>query len=246
MNTEDTLSGFQEFFLQPIIKERSNNQISGAVRSFVCRSRLQLIECNSLLHLYYGVPKHCQICKFPSDTISHILNTCPHFKNDYQRRHNRIVDLIFDKIKFAVKDKSETIEIYKDSFIKPNLFYSDLENFINPHNRPDIFTIDQELKHVTITEVSVPFDAHLDKCNNEKFNKYSPLGRELDELGYSVTIVVLIIGSLGHVHKRFVSGLKLAGLNQTNAKFLAKYCSISAIIGSYKVWQQRCKKTKFH
>ena len=24
MNTEDTLSGFQEFFLQPIIKDRSN------------------------------------------------------------------------------------------------------------------------------------------------------------------------------------------------------------------------------
>ena len=25
VNTEDTLSGFQEFFLQPIIKDRSNN-----------------------------------------------------------------------------------------------------------------------------------------------------------------------------------------------------------------------------
>ena len=26
VNTEDTLSGFQEFFLQPIIKDRSNNE----------------------------------------------------------------------------------------------------------------------------------------------------------------------------------------------------------------------------
>ena len=27
VNTEDTLSGFQEFFLQPIIKDRSNTSI---------------------------------------------------------------------------------------------------------------------------------------------------------------------------------------------------------------------------
>ena len=28
VNTEDTLSGFQEFFLQPIIKDRSKNQVN--------------------------------------------------------------------------------------------------------------------------------------------------------------------------------------------------------------------------
>ena len=40
---------------------------------------------------------------------------------------------------------------------------SENENFTHPHTRPDIFTIDKELKHVIITQISVPFDAHLDR-----------------------------------------------------------------------------------
>ena len=38
MNTEDTLSEFQEFVLQPIIKERSNDSVSISTRTYpVCR-----------------------------------------------------------------------------------------------------------------------------------------------------------------------------------------------------------------
>ena len=122
------------------------------------------------------------------------------------------------------------------------MFDSENEQFTHPHTRPDICIIDKELQHVIITEISVPFDAHLDKCYNEKFLKYFPLTRELDEIGFRLTIVVLIIGSLGNVHSRFVSGLKKIGLKQSSAKYLAKYCSISAIIGSHKIWKQRCKE----
>ena len=123
---------------------------------------------------------------------------------------------------------------------------SDNEQFTHAHTRPDIFAIDNVLKHVTIIEISIPFDAHLDRCYNEKFNKYYPLSREMDEMGYRLTIVVLVIGSLGNVHSRFVSGLKIVGLKQPSAKCLAKYCSISAIIGSYRIWKQRCKQINFN
>ena len=222
----------------------TNHKLSDELRSFVCRGRLQLLQCNSLLHLYYGTPKHCYICSFPSDTVSHIINTCPHFKNIYQKRHNRIVDLIFDKIRFL--SHCEHIQLFKDCVLKPCMVESENEQFTHPHNRPDMFTIDKELKHVIITEISVPFDAHIDRCYNEKFNKYIPLSRELDEMGYRLTIVVLVIGSLGNVHSRFVSGLKMVGLKQSSAKLLAKYCSISAIIGSYKIWKQRCKEINFN
>ena len=34
VNTEDTLSGFQEFFLQPIIKDRSNNSLYYSISIF--------------------------------------------------------------------------------------------------------------------------------------------------------------------------------------------------------------------
>ena len=51
----------------------------------------------------------------------------------------------------------------------------------------------------------------------------------------------LIVGSLGHVHKRFRSGLRKVGIPGYETKFLANYCSISAIIGSHKVWKMRCR-----
>ena len=62
---------------------------------------------------------------------------------------------------------------------------------------------------------------------------------ELNDLGFRTQIYVLVhvIGSLGHVHGRFVSVWKKIGFSQKESKFLAKYCCLSIIIGSYKVWK---------
>ena len=64
---------------------------------------------------------------------------------------------------------------------------------------------------------------------------------ELNDLGYRSKIFVFIIGSRGHVHRRFVSGLKNIGFSLTESEYLAKYLSISVIIGSYKIWKFKCK-----
>ena len=64
---------------------------------------------------------------------------------------------------------------------------------------------------------------------------------ELNYLGFRTNINVLEFGSLGQVHGGFVSGLKKIGFSQTDSKYLAKNCSISVIIRSYKVWKFRCK-----
>ena len=107
--------------------------------------------------------------------------------------------------------------------------------------RVRVFIINRGEKEVTIIDISTPFDAFLETCYNQKFNKYLPLSMELNDLGFRTKIFVLVIGSLGHVHRRFVSGLKNIGFSQTESKFLAKYLSISVIIGSYKVWKFRCR-----
>ena len=60
------------------------------------------------------------------------------------------------------------------------------------------------------------------------------------QLGYRCKLLVFIFGSLGHVHKLVVRGLQMAGLSKRRAKQLAKYCSVSAIIGSRSIWRRRC------
>ena len=221
-----------------------NHNLSDDLRSFVCRGRLQLLQCNSLLHLYYGVPKHCTLCNFHSDTASHLLNGCSKQKNIYQLRHDRIVDLVYTKVKAANNVQNKLV--LKDCFVTPVTLGSQQTNFQTPHTRPDIVIIDEEDKTVIIVEVSVPFDAHMSKTYEQKFLKYFPLSMEMNNLGYLTKIVVLIIGSLGFVHSRFISGLKLCGINGAEAKYLANYCSVSAVIGSHKAWKLRCKQLNYN
>ena len=92
-------------------------------------------------------------------------------------------------------------------------------------------------------EISVPFDIHIQETYQAKFDKYYPLCLEVNQLGFKSKVIVLIIGSLGHVHSKFMSGLINIGINKKEAKMMAKFCSISAAIGSSKVWKTRCRLT---
>ena len=101
--------------------------------------------------------------------------------------------------------------------------------------------INREQATCELVEISVPFDAFLNECYMSKFNKYMPLCQRICDLGYRCKVVVLVVGSLGCVHKRYVSGLKQIGLQTRHAKATARYSSISATIGSQIIWKQRCR-----
>ena len=104
--------------------------------------------------------------------------------------------------------------------------------------------IDKASKTVTLIEVSLPFDTFMNKCYESKFDKYFPLSLEINQFGFTTEVIVLIIGSLGNVHFRFVSGLMKCGLTKRESNNLSKYCSISSVIGSSKVWKTRCRLNK--
>ena len=138
-------------------------------------------------------------------------------------------------------------EVLKASIITPQMFNEDAAEtqFNCQAKRPDIMIINNNDKTAYIIEFSSPFDVFIGKCYEEKFSKYFPLSLEINECGYHTKIIVLIIGSLGHVHKKFTNGLKIIGFCNRDAKFTAKFYSNSIIIGSYKIWKQRCKKTDY-
>ena len=221
-----------------------NIKLRDDIKCFVAKGRLQLLECESLLHTYYPntYSKACKLCRHPSETVSHILNGCPQFKNMYTERHNRILNIVFDKMSIW----THNVTLIKDTVLRPALFdINNFTRFITQHTRPDITLIDYELKEVKLIEFSVPFDGFIDICYNNKFNKYFPLCQEINALGFKTEIIVLIIGSLGNIHYRFTSGLMKLGSSNSDAKKLSRYLSISAIIGSFIVWKLRCKKHPF-
>ena len=54
----------------------NNNKLKDKIKHFEIKARLQLLECNTLLHTYHPTlyTKRCSLCNHPNDTSSHILN----------------------------------------------------------------------------------------------------------------------------------------------------------------------------
>ena len=214
-----------------------NNNIHDKVREFVVKGRLQLLPCQSLLHTYYPTihTKRCPMCNHPSDTASHALNGCTKYKDIYQARHNRLVDIVHSKL-----EHYSNAHIIKDKMLKPEIFDSDTTgSFRTKSCRPDITIIDKERKKVKLVEIAIPFDAFMEKTYKSKFNKYLPLALEINRMGFYPETIVLIIGSLGYVHNRFKTGIIKCGIPKREVSFLTNFCSISAIYGSKKVWNVR-------
>ena len=217
----------------------TNTKIQSDLISFVYRARLQILLCNSMMDVYFKTGRACTLCNNEIESVAHILNGCPKLKSIYQSRHDRIVNLIFNKI----KSKNFTEIMLKDTPIKPSIFNSNQESFVTKNNRPDIVLVDHTLKTVTITEVAIPFDGYLKKAYETKFDKYFPLCLEINAMGYRTNIIILLIGSLGHVSNKFVSGLIKNNLSRSESKHLARFCSTSAMLGSLFAWKKRCRLT---
>ena len=222
----------------------TNMYLNDALVKFTVKARLQLLACNSVLHVYYpdSCDRRCGRCGFFTETVSHILNGCEHNKTIIQRRHNRISNILTKAIA-DVNPHCEFVEdtIIKPSFLEPSLSEDDSFNFSG--TRPDACFVNREERFCLIIEVAVPFDPFLNECYQSKFDKYLPLCQSIQELGYECKILIFVLGSLGSIHSRFVSGLRHAGIPPRRGRAIAKYCSIIAMIGSRIAWKNRCRET---
>jgi len=119
-----------------------NFNISDKISQFVVKGRLQLLECNSLLHKYYPntYAKKCKLCHNPFDTVSHILNGCMEFRNNYTARHNRVVAHIESEF---VKNHPH-FQVFREK-IPTQMLGIDAEQFQElTHTKPDLFLVNQE------------------------------------------------------------------------------------------------------
>jgi hypothetical protein len=119
----------------------SNAKLKDVIVSFIVRGRLQLLQCNSLLSLYYPnqYTKRCTLCNHPTETVSHVVNGCTKYQAYYQSRHNIIVDIIAHHI----QTRNGSKQILKDTCLTPQLFDSGDASFVTNAVRPDITSINK-------------------------------------------------------------------------------------------------------
>lgn len=210
-----------------------NASINDHLTRFIAKGRLQLIETNAVNNRYFPefYSRECPLCGFHSDTNSHALNTCRELRGLYIERHDRCVELVRKELEKSVV--TDFVQVFDNEAVS-----LDGQVAIDS-GKPDLCLIDHRNSVAFIVEVANPFDSFLDQCYCTKFDKYMPLCIKLNDAGFFTKVIVLVIGSLGHVHKRVVSGLTLLGLSKRQSTGLARYMSISVMIGSRRAWARR-------
>ena len=137
--------------------------------------------------------------------------------SDYLNRHNRIASQIqlalcgnygFDRSEQWWQHKVETALENETSKILWDYFNIYTDRAIH-HRRPDIVLIDKVDNRVKIIDIAVPWDVNIESKYREKVDHYKDLAIELSRLWQKqVTIIPIIVGSLGCVKSNFDKALK--------------------------------------
>ena len=68
------------------------------------------------------------------------------------------------------------------------------------NQRPDIFSVNRQLKKVVLFELTVPWDANIGSCHDLKVRKYAPLVNNLS-LNFDVEVFCFEVSVRGQISK---------------------------------------------
>ena len=217
-----------------------NWKLNDQLLIFCVKARLNILPTNFTTYIWNrDNDPRCPFCKHCTESMAHLLNGCQTgFKNFYSKRHDRIVDYIFEKIKKI----DRRYKAYKNKLFEtflPNLVESLLHI---QHRKPDITLIDPVNKICNILEITVCYDLYFDYAYETKINRYNELVTTLNQNGINTNIYVLCFGSLGCVPKSCYRNIGKFIRNNDDRKLTLKWCSISNIIAANYIWRHRLKK----
>ena len=79
----------------------SKLKVGDHVHRFVIKGRLQLLETTVMKHICFPnvyLDSQCPLCNHPHDNTSHVLNGCMNFRQNYTKRQDRIVNILFKSL----------------------------------------------------------------------------------------------------------------------------------------------------
>ena len=190
--------------------------------------------------LYPNQPITCVLDGYHIESTAHVLNGCQKLKNNYSKRHDRIVE----KLGNDIKSNENTVVINKTvttALQELVIEFEDKEEELL-HLQSDI--IMKEENRMIILDIACPYDLSPSELYEMKLNKYRNLQRDITEKSISCKVDAVVIRSLGTVHSNALKVLMDTGMSKTKAKGLLKWSSTSCIIGSWQIWNIRCKLVK--
>ena len=189
-------------------------------RRLIHRAQLNALPLNANKSRYSNTDATCRHCPSHPETLPHVVCHCPPHMIQIRGRHNSIVELLTNAIRFGKITTDRTIA-------ESNL-----------RLRPDIVV--EEDNHVLIIDVTCPFDNDDDALSNAavaKVNKYQPLKEFLVSRGKSCKIYSFVVGALGSWYKQTEILLSKLGMTRRYKSLFRKLCSTDAIQGSNNIYR---------
>uniref|UniRef100_A0A914Q7V0 Reverse transcriptase domain-containing protein n=1 Tax=Panagrolaimus davidi TaxID=227884 RepID=A0A914Q7V0_9BILA len=155
--------------------------------NFIHRARLDLVPLNGGTKKWFTRDQSCRKCKYKCESLSHVLNCCDPNKPTMTKRHDAVVHRLVDGFK---KRQRKSQQILLDQIIPQT----------SSTLRPDITILDERKKEAIIIDVTIPYEnfpKSFVSARDRKYEKYTEIKKELQNLGYNVFLDAFIVGSLG-------------------------------------------------
>lgn len=188
----------------------------------------------------------CRACKTQPETLMHLISACPSYAaNTYIHRHNAALRVLyyFLRHKYGVDPtpvlpyapgEIESVVKNEKCIIFWNFPFATTRQL--SATKPDIVLQDILSKTMYVIEFSAPAETNIVLKEEQKRTKYLDLLQELRQLhpGYSVKMVVLIIGCLGGIRPTLEANLSQIPVCRSNLRHLISAMQKAVIIGTLR------------
>nr|CAH7741340.1 unnamed protein product [Callosobruchus chinensis] len=198
----------------------------------------------------------CRACRQAPETLMHLLSACRTYAGTaYVHRHNAALRVLYYHLRHSYGIDETPVLPYAPGDIESvvenercriywNYSFPTLE--LVQANKPDIVLLDHQQKTMFVIEFSAPAEVNIVSKEEEKRTKYQALLGQLRRLwpDYAVSLLVMVIGSLGGMRNTLLSALRVIPVCRAAAHILAARMQKAVILGSLRLLRAHDTRTQ--
>nr|CAH7758250.1 unnamed protein product [Callosobruchus chinensis] len=195
-------------------------------------------------------------CRQAPETLMHLLSACKTYAGTaYVHRHNAALRVLYYHLRHSYGIDETPVLPYGRGDIESvvenercriywNYSFPTLE--LVQANKPDIVPLDHQQKTMFVIEFSAPAEVNIVSKKEEKRIKYQELLGQLRRLwpDYAVSLLVMVIGSLGGMRNTLLSALRVMPVCRAAAHILAARMQKAVILGSLRLLRAHDTRTQ--
>nr|CAH7717534.1 unnamed protein product [Callosobruchus chinensis] len=187
----------------------------------------------------------CRACRQAPEALMHLLPACRTYAGTaHVDQHNAALRVLYYHLRHSYGIDETPVLPYAPGDIESvvenercriywNYSFPTLE--LVQANKPDIVLLNHQQKTMFVIEFSAPAEVNIVSKEEEKRTKYQELLGQLRRLwpDYAVSLLVMVIGSLGGMRNRLLSALRVIPVCRATAHILAARMQKAVILGKY-------------